>query len=55
MTTRDIEQRFWRSPLVPWIEWRSTAHSSQAYKLHQHPQFSIGAIIDGETVTWQWP
>lgn len=51
MTTRNIEQRFWRSPLVPWIEWRSTLHSTQAYKLHQHPQLSIGAIIDGETVT----
>ncbi len=51
MTTRDIEQRFWRSPLVPWIEWRSTEQSTQAYKLHQHPQLSIGAIIDGETVT----
>lgn len=51
MTTRNIEQRFWRSPLVPWVEWRSTVQSTQAYKLHQHPQLSIGAIIDGETVT----
>jgi hypothetical protein len=51
MTTRNIEQRFWRSSRVPWIEWRSTVDSTQAYKLHQHPQLSIGAIIDGETLT----
>lgn len=51
MTTRNIDQRFWRSSLVPWIEWRSTVDSTQAYKLHQHPQLSIGAIIDGETLT----
>ncbi len=51
MTTRDIEQGFWRSDNAPWIELRTTRQSMQAYKLHQHPQLSIGAIIDGETVS----
>lgn len=52
MTTRNIEQGFWRSEHTPWIELRSTRQSTQAYKLHQHPQLSIGAIVEGETVTW---
>lgn len=52
MTTRNIEQGFWRSEQVPWIELRTTRQSTQAYKLHQHPQLSIGAIVEGETVTW---
>lgn len=52
MTTRHIEQGFWRSEKAPWIELRTTRRSTQAYKLHQHAQLSIGAIVDGETVTW---
>jgi AraC-like DNA-binding protein len=51
MTTRNIEQGFWRSELVPWIELRTTRQSLQAYKLHQHSQLSIGAIVEGETLT----
>lgn len=51
MTTRDIRQLFWRSEHIPWAELRSTRRSRQAYKLHQHPQLSIGAIVEGETVT----
>ncbi len=52
MTARDIEQGFWRSDNAPWIELRSTRQSTQAYKLHQHPQLSIGAIVEGATLTW---
>lgn len=51
MTTRDIKQSFWRSPALPFAELRSTHNSTQAYKLHRHAQFSLGAIVDGETHT----
>ncbi|WP_437886958.1 AraC family transcriptional regulator [Phytobacter sp. V91] len=52
MTTRNIEQGFWRSESAPWIELRTTWQSTQAYKLHQHPQLSVGAILEGETLAW---
>lgn len=52
MTTRNIKQGFWRSEKAPWIELRTTRQSTQAYKLHQHAQLSIGAIVAGETVTF---
>ncbi|MGK9173337.1 AraC family transcriptional regulator [Yokenella regensburgei] len=51
MSTRNIEQAFWRSGLAPWIELRTTRQSLQAYKLHQHAQLSIGAIVEGDTLT----
>nr|WP_318384737.1 AraC family transcriptional regulator [uncultured Enterobacter sp.] len=51
MTTRHIDQRFWRSPVVPYAELRSTWRSLQAYKLHSHAQLSVGAIVEGETQT----
>jgi len=47
--TRDISQTFWRSPLLPWVELRSTWQSRQAYKTHSHAQLSIGAIVEGQT------
>jgi len=47
--TRDIPQTFWRDAQLPWLEWRSTWRSRQAYKRHYHPQLSIGAILEGET------
>lgn len=47
--TRDIAQTFWRSPLLPWVELRSTWQSRQAYKTHSHAQLSIGAIVEGQT------
>ncbi|WP_312229408.1 AraC family transcriptional regulator [Pseudescherichia sp.] len=47
--TRDIPQTFWRSPLLPWVELRSTWQSRQAYKTHSHAQLSIGAIVEGQT------
>ncbi|MDF2780166.1 MAG: AraC family transcriptional regulator [Enterobacteriaceae bacterium] len=47
--TRDIPQTFWRSPLLPGVELRSTWQSRQAYKTHSHAQLSIGAIVEGLT------
>jgi len=47
--TRDIPQTFWRSPLLPGVELRSTWQSRQAYKTHSHTQLSIGAIVEGQT------
>lgn len=47
--TRDIPQTFWRSPLLPGVELRSTWQSRQAYKTHSHAQLSIGAIVEGQT------
>lgn len=44
---RDIRQRFTR---LPGAELRSTWQSRQAYKRHSHPQLSIGAIVEGETL-----
>ena len=35
---RDIHQRFWRLPQLPWLELRTTSESRQAYKRHSHPQ-----------------
>lgn len=34
---RDIHQRFWRLPQLPWLELRTTSESRQAYKRHSHP------------------
>lgn len=47
---RDIHQRFWRLPQLPWLELRTTSESRQAYKRHSHPQLSLGAIIAGEQI-----
>lgn len=47
--TRDIPQTFWRSPLLPGVELRSTWQSRQAYKTHSHAHLSIGAIVEGQT------
>lgn len=46
---RDINQSFWRCSALPWVELRSTWASTYAYKLHQHPQLSLGAIVEGGT------
>lgn len=46
---RDINQSFWRSAELPWVELRSTWQSTHAYKLHQHAQVSLGAIVEGGT------
>ncbi len=46
---RDINQSFWRCPELPWVELRSTWQSTHAYKLHQHAQVSLGAIVEGGT------
>ena len=46
---RDINQSFWRCAEMPWVELRSTWASTYAYKLHQHAQVSLGAIIEGGT------
>ena len=47
--TRNIPQTFWRSPLLPGVELRSTWQSRQAYKTHSHAQLSVGAIVEGQT------
>ncbi|MBA0166591.1 AraC family transcriptional regulator [Pectobacterium sp. CFBP8739] len=44
-----INQSYWFSPRLPHVESRSTYNSSHAYKTHSHEQFSIGAIVHGET------
>ncbi|MEH2920297.1 helix-turn-helix domain-containing protein [Samsonia erythrinae] len=44
-----INQSYWFSPRLPHVESRSTHNSSLAYKTHSHTQFSIGAIVQGET------
>ncbi|MCS3434377.1 AraC family transcriptional regulator [Klebsiella sp. BIGb0407] len=46
---RDINQSFWRCSELSWVELRSTWASTCAYKLHQHAQLSLGAIIEGGT------
>ncbi|MBS0848326.1 helix-turn-helix domain-containing protein [Citrobacter sp. JGM124] len=46
---RDINQSFWRNSEIPWLELRSTWRSLHAYKLHQHAQISLGAIVEGGT------
>lgn len=46
---RDINQSFWRCLELPWVELRSTWASTCAYKLHQHAQISLGAIVEGGT------
>lgn len=46
---RNINQSFWRCSELPWVELRSTWQSTHAYKLHQHSQISLGAIIEGGT------
>lgn len=46
---RDINQSFWRCSELPWVELRSTWASTSAYKLHQHAQISLGAIVEGGT------
>ena len=48
-TPSTTPQSFWRSPLLPWMELRSTWQSLQAYKRHSHPQLSLGAIVEGGT------
>ncbi|MFE8103388.1 AraC family transcriptional regulator [Brenneria goodwinii] len=45
-----IEQSYWFSPRLPYVESRSTWRSSQGYKTHSHAQFSIGAIEQGSTI-----
>ncbi|ACS86181.1 AraC family transcriptional regulator [Musicola paradisiaca] len=42
-------QRYWFSPRLPWLECRSTWHSQQPYHTHQHPQFSLGCMLEGVT------
>ncbi|MEH0835033.1 AraC family transcriptional regulator [Pectobacterium cacticida] len=46
---RSTDQSYWFSPHLPHVELRSTYHSHHAYKTHSHAQFSIGAIMEGET------
>ena len=46
---RNIHQSFWRIAELPWLELRSTWQSTHAYKLHRHPQVSLGAILEGGT------
>ncbi|WP_235319686.1 AraC family ligand binding domain-containing protein [Pectobacterium fontis] len=45
-----VNQSYWFSSRLPYVESRSTRHSSHAYKTHSHAQFSIGAIEHGETL-----
>ncbi|WP_409308893.1 helix-turn-helix domain-containing protein [Pectobacterium sp. B1J-3] len=44
-----VNQTYWFSPLLPYVESRSTWHSTLEYKTHTHAQLSIGAIEQGET------
>lgn len=44
-----IRQQFCRREDAPWFELRSTFRSTQAYKSHYHPQFSVGAVTGGKT------
>lgn len=46
---RDIHQRFWRLPQLPWLELRTTSESRQAYKRHSHPQLSQGKPVASAT------
>lgn len=51
VTARDIDQHFWRLAGAAWIELRATSRSTHAYKLHHHPQLSVGLITQGQTCT----
>lgn len=46
---RTLQQRYWFSPRLPFLECRSTWQSRQPYKMHSHAQLSIGCLEDGGT------
>ncbi len=48
---KSVQQSLRRNPLTPYAEFRSTQHSTLAYKKHSHSQLSIGYIEAGETLT----
>lgn len=48
---KHTQQTQWRDPLIPYAEFRSTKHSTLAYKKHSHSQLSIGYIESGQTLT----
>lgn len=41
-------ERFFRDPLLPFVECRRSRNSGRHYKLHMHKTFCIGAIDEGE-------
>jgi AraC-like DNA-binding protein len=42
------EERFWKHPELPFVEYRRSSDSGRRYKPHMHKTFCIGAIGAGE-------
>ena len=45
-----VEQEFWASAALPYLEVRTTQESSVAYAPHFHQAFFVGLIMKGETL-----
>lgn len=46
---RTLQQRYWFSPQLPFLECRSTWQSRQPYKMHSHAQLSVGCLEHDST------
>lgn len=44
------KNRFISDPDIPWMELRVTEESHEEYKDHFHPEFFVGAVVQGTTV-----
>lgn len=49
MSSRNLDQDYYRFAKLPYLELRRTEFSRQHYKPHSHQQLSIGAILAGST------
>lgn len=50
MLTMDCpaSHQFYRHPQLPWAELRISRHSSHAYRLHMHAEYSLGLVDHGQ-------
>ncbi|MBP8162035.1 MAG: AraC family ligand binding domain-containing protein, partial [Propionivibrio sp.] len=48
--SRNAIHRFWRSPLLPFVESRRANDSAACYAPHSHSTLSIGAVDGGHSV-----
>ncbi|QEM67494.1 AraC family transcriptional regulator [Geobacter sp. FeAm09] len=42
---------FWSDPALPFVNMRRTLGSVEAYTAHSHPEFCVGAVTEGVTLT----
>lgn len=42
---------FWSDPALPFVKMRRTLGSVEAYAAHSHPEFCVGAVTNGVTLT----